>query len=318
MTKSKWIVLRTPLTLLIGACWIFACGEENKTEEEEVEECEPVPFEGDGATGDPCMIIEDCQSGFCSSFAHVPQDTDATCQASPEIGHMQIQANVADFVTNEAIPNQLVEFTGALDVVQTPVNFPVLDSATTDDEGHIDILLSGDATDVGVGVVTVTGADGYYPTTTGMAEPELGCGIYPPGTRNHDIKMIKTEDIDNFSDMLAADFPDLVEEGKLPLGEEGGVLGSILHVLSGDGVAGATLASQKDNSAARVFYLNETMDHFTEDAASSNGIFVVLNPGLAEKFDGVVNGEIASRRHASMGESKGVLFTTIVHITDQE
>jgi hypothetical protein len=278
--------------------------------------CTPSMPSGSGEAGDFCMEMEDCKSGFCATYSHAPADPDAVCKEAPPIGDIHIMATVTDFMTDQIISNQELKLGGALDVSQNPAGFPPAQILTSDKDGRIDVILSGDVTTLPLGLVVVGEKEGYYPTSTGLVKPEAGCNMYVPATRNADIKIIKKTDLSAMSDALKADFPD--ESDRLPLGEKGGVLGVIKHVVSGDGVKDAVLKSANDSTSARIYYLNEARDGFTTGKTSSNGIFVIMQPGLAEEFNAFIGSKKVSRRSATAGETSGVLFATTVQVEDQE
>ena len=68
-----------------------------------------------------------------------------------------------------------------------------------------------------------------------------------------------------------------------PLGSKKAALGKIQYVESGQGVEGVKLAST-GSSSAKIFYLNAAEDGFSEEVTNSNGVFLVVNPGLLETF----------------------------------
>ncbi|MBN2803986.1 MAG: hypothetical protein JXR91_12910 [Deltaproteobacteria bacterium] len=277
-------------------------------------QCTPVMPAGSGENGDSCMVMEDCKSGFCATYSHAPADPDATCEAAPEIGDVHLMATVTDFLSEEIIPNQEIKVGGGIDVAQNPEGFPVKQTIKSDADGKVDALLTGDTTAVPLAIIVVAESDIYYPTSTGLVTPEAGCGMYPPATRNADIKLVKKDDLTSLSQALESSYPE--EKDNLPLGDQGGVLGVIKGVDTGDGIEGTVIKSTNDTTASKIYYLNEARDGFTTDKTSSNGIFVILHSGLAEEFSAFINNKVISRRPATAGETKGVLFATTLQAED--
>lgn len=287
-------------------------GDNTKNENDTANECVPVFVTGNTPDGGSCMQLDDCASGFCAVYSHTPTNSDGTCQPAPPHGDIHMLANIRDFITDEMMPNVTIKLGGAIDISQNPTGFPVANTLISDANGRVDTMLTGDTTRLTLGIMAVVEADGYYPTLTGLAKPEAGCGFYEPGIRNPDIKMIKTDDLTRLSDALLAGHPTLADN--LPLGEKGGVVGVIRNVNTGETVSGIKIRSANSASVAQLYYLNDSRDAFTTDMSSSTGIFVILHPGMAEDFSAYQNDVIVSRRPATLGETAGVLLTTTVQV----
>lgn len=71
-------------------------------------------------------------------------------------------------------------------------------------------------------------------------------------------------------------------------------MGIVVKESDGMPVAGATVESTQATSGAVIRYLNEDMTAFQE-TTSATGMFVMLNPGIGEKFDAVKDGFVLSR-----------------------
>lgn len=291
------------------------CSEDNAAKDEgndTAEECVPVFLTGTAINGASCMQLEDCVSGFCAVYSHTPTDANGTCQPAPPPGDIHVLGNVRDFMTDELMPNVTIKLGGAIDISQNPTGYPVAETLTSDANGLVDAVLTGDATHLILGIIAVIEADGYYPTSTGLAKPSAGCGMYEAGIRNPDLKMMKITDMNRLSDLLLAGYPALADS--LPLGEKGGVVGLIRDVNSGEAVSGVEIRSANSASVAQIYYLNGSRDAFTADLSSSSGVFVILNPGMAEEFSAYQNDTIVSRRPATIGETSGILLTTTVQV----
>lgn len=311
------------LTLMatVVALSLYACGgdpEDNNTDDTDSGNCQPELISGELANGESCMTPEDCQSGLCLTFSHAPADVDATCESAPPVGDVHLAATVKDFMTGEPLAGVSLAVAGAIDVVANPQGFTPTDILASDSQGRIETILTGATVKKGLGLVVVASlAPDYYPTTTGLVEPELGCGLYPSGIRNSDIKLMKNADLEELSSKLLADFP--AEAENLPLGEKGGIVGTVRHVNSGAGVAGCELRSNLGaKSTAKMLFLDEDEEHFVQGVSSSNGIFIILNAALAERFDAYIGTKLVSRRSATCGETLSVLFTTTIQVEGEE
>lgn len=267
---------------------------------------------GDAGTGDFCDENVDCETGFCETYQNVPMDPDGYCTEGPPLGEIRILGNVRDYYTDEYQVGVDVEVCGAIAVMMDPANAPAVVTGTSDEDGKYAIDAGEEATSQSVGLVARVTGEGYYLTVTGLVEPELGEGQYPPGVRNHDVKMMPQSMLDEWSGYIT-DF-DSGLSGYVPLGDNGGAIGSLRHVENGEGVAGATLVSQLDTSTAIILYLNEDMDGFNDVETSSNGMFVILEPALAEKFDAWKDDEIISRLAGTFGETFGAIYSNTVHV----
>ncbi len=305
--------------LFITFVTITGCSDSNDSDNSDSNDtdsvCTPKMPTGTGKNGDHCLEMEDCASGFCTTSSHAPADKDAICAKAPAVGDIHLLSTLTDFMTGDIIPNQTLKVGGGFDVSQNPTGFPVAAEITSDKNGKIDELLTGKTTKLPLAIVVVGEAKDYYPTSTGVSTPEAGCGIYPPATRNADLKMIKKADLTALSDALKNSYPD--ESDNLPLGDKGGVLGVIKFVETGAGVKDTVVKSTIDTSKTRIYYLNKAQDGFTKDKTSENGIFILIKAGLAEEFVAYKNNKIISRRPATAGETSGVLFTTTIQVDKQ-
>jgi hypothetical protein len=268
-----------------------------------------------GAVGDWCDQNEDCASSFCETYVSVPQDPEGACADGPAAGQIRIMGNLRDYYTGEYLADYDVKVTGALTALYNPTGAEALITPTTDADGLFDVTLAMTSADTPVGLVSIAEATGYYLTITGLVEPEIA-GQYPPGIRNHDVRIVSQALVDEWSVYLG-EFPEL--SASLPLGTTGAVLGAILHVESGNGVSGAKLVSNLGaDSAAKIYYLDETEDGFNQDVTGSSGLFVLFGPGLAEKFDAAIGTEVVSRLPATMGQTANALYNNTVQVEGVE
>jgi hypothetical protein len=314
--KATW--LSVLLVALLGcALGAIACGGDDDAASDgdtdtDTDTSTDTGTHGDGQIGEFCDMNEDCESFFCDGYQHVPMDPDGECaEALPE-GQVRVQGNVRDFLTGEYKSGVEVKIGGAMSVLQNPTGYTPITTLTTDADARFETDLEVSGETVPVGMVATVEATGYFLSVTGLAEPELEGGFYPPGIRNHDVKLIPLSLLDDWSDLLLE--ADSSLSAFLPLGTKGGVLGSIRHVETGDGVEGAHLVSQNDSSNARIFYLNEAQDGFGTTETSPNGFFVIFDPSLAEKFDAVKGGEIISRLPCTVGQTLQAQYSTTVHV----
>ena len=266
---------------------------------------------GSGANGAFCTENADCDSYYCVTTQSVPPDPDGACAAALGEGEIRIMANVRDFYSEAAIPDQEIRITGAMAAMMNPSGAAALATATTDAAGVFDISGGAEITGTGVGIVAIGEADGYYLTITGLVEPELEGGVYPSGIRNHDIKLVSQDKLDEWSGYLAS-FSEL--SSYLPLGQAGAVVARVRYVDSGEGVPGVVMTSQSETSNALIYYLNDAEDGFDQTATGASGIFLLFNPALAEKFVAMKDGVEVSRSPATMGQTAGSIYTNTVQV----
>jgi hypothetical protein len=244
------------------------------------------------ADGDPCTANGDCASQGCLKY----RDLEAgQCAAAPAGGNTRIAGTLVDFATNAPVPGAELRVIGALSALSDPANAPPVITATADASGQVDVV-SATPISEGIGIVgIITGGD-YYTSATGLASPTAG--VYGPMNGNRDIWAVPAAKLTEWSGFLMAD-ADIATS--LPLGEKGGVVGFVRDG-AGTGKAGAKVVSVKGaDSTAKIRYLAEDGMSFTSDMTSSNGIFVLVGPGLAEKFKvegGTVEGTAGSAEKA--------------------
>ena len=244
------------------------------------------------ADGDACTANGDCASVACLKYRDL---VEGECVAAPAGGNTRIAGTLVDFVSGAPIAGAEVRVIGALSALNDPANAPPVLTATADAEGKVDVVSMTPLSE-GIGIVgIITGGD-YYTSATGLASNVMGA--YGPMNGNRDIWAMPSAKLTEWSGYLLTD-PELATF--LPLGEKGGVVG---FVRDGAGApkAGAKVVSLKGAmSAAKIRYLADDGLGFSGDATSSTGIFVLVGPGLAEKFmveGGTVEGTAGSAEKA--------------------
>lgn len=260
---------------------------------------------GTAAVGDACTANADCASAVCTLFTDVPPDESAVCAETPPECGMRITGTVFDFTTREPLSGATVAAVGALQAATNPTGAVPLVDADSDNDGRIDATTPAAVTGA-FGLVGLTSAGGYYLTATGLGAPNDE-GDYAVANSIHDIWAVPDSDLADWSDALADDA--MIPAENLPLGEAGGVVG-LVRDSGNQPVAGAVVSSTEDGSGAFIRYLNDD-GTFGTDSTSDLGIFVILEPALAESFEVEVGGAIVGGGTA--GSADGAIFTLIVN-----
>lgn len=268
------------------------------------------PIEG-AAVGEACSTNEDCSTQVCLQFQASPP-VEGTCEETPADCNTRIYGRVLDFASGEVVEGIEVRAEAALTAAGDPEGAAGLISATSDANGQFDAT-STEPLAAPIGLVALTSGEGYFITATGLASP-VGSTEYGPATTQRDIWAVPEASLTEWSGFLEAD-PEF--ENYLPLGVAGGVVGRVRDLNTGDPVAGAVVVpTDPDSSNAVLRYLNEAGDGFTDTETSSNGIFVLIQPGLGEEFDveigGVAQDLVARAGSATAG---GAIFTLIFNAT---
>lgn len=261
---------------------------------------------GATADGEACTANADCASGVCTIFTDVPVNDDAVCEASAADCSTRVTGTVFDFTTREPLPGADVVVAAALQAATNPAGAMALLSATSDADGRIDATSSGPIM-APIGIVALSASDGYFLTATGVAAPADDVSAYNVANSIHDLWAVPSTDLQNWSDELTMDAE--IPPESLPLGEAGGVVGFVRDA-TGQPIAGAEVASTDDGSGAFVRYLNDD-GSFGTDRTSDLGIFVIIEPALAEEFEVSVGGAVVGGGTA--GSAPGAIFTLIVN-----
>lgn len=239
---------------------------------------------GAGAEGSPCTLNADCESETCLKWTD--SQTDATCGVRAECGNTRFIGTLTDFATGQPIPNLELRVVGALAAISGIDTAIDIVKVTSDANGQIDAT-SETQVNTGIGVIGVVGGGDYYLTATGLAQPYMGTTLYPPLNGIHDIWGVPSAKLTEWSGYLMTDADQAVVDA-LPLGDNGGVVGLVRQ--GGVPVAGAVVVPENDGSTAAIRYLNEDGMGFNTDGTSSNGVFILLNPAIAEKFTAQLDG----------------------------
>jgi hypothetical protein len=260
---------------------------------------------GAGADGDACTSNSSCASGVCTIYTDVPLNDDAVCAPSAEDCSTRVTGTVFDFITREPLSGADVIVAAALQAATNPTGAMALLSDTSDGEGRIDATSDGPIL-APIGIVALSSAGGYYLTATGVAAPAEGSG-YNVANSIHDLWAVPEEALQDWTDELAMDAS--IPAGELPLGDAGGVVG-LVRDGAGQPVANAVVTSTNAGSGAFVRYLEDD-GSFSLDRTSVRGIFVILDPALAEQFQVTVDGAVVGGGTA--GSANGAIFTLIVN-----
>jgi len=243
---------------------------------------------GDTAAIDaPCLDHVECMSRYCEIFRDLPADPNRSCQTGPEAGSMRITGTVRDLRTMKTISGASVKVAGAVPAISNPTATPGIVTAKSDAMGRFDVSSDQVQTQT-IGIVALTNVDNYCLSSTGLASPDETTAEYALGNTIHDIWVVSSDDLMDWSDVLMGDTE---VAPYLPLGEKGGIIG-LIRDAEGMALAGATIASEEMTSKAIIRYLADDGMSFTETATGSSGIFVIVNPGLAEGFIAEAGGKL--------------------------
>jgi hypothetical protein len=222
----------------------------------------------------------------------------------------RIMGTMLDFTTRMPIPDIDMKVATAIMAAVDPANAASQADATSDANGIIDTLSTAPLNSP-LGIVGLSSGTGYYLTATGLASPAEGTA-YGPANAIHDIWAVPEADLTAWSALLLLDL-ELTEF--LPLGEAGGVVGIVRNAATGDLIEGAVVVSvDPDTTSAKVRYLNEAGDGFTADMTSTQGMFVIVDPGLGEDFDVEIGG-VSQGLSGTAGSANGAIFTLIMNVT---
>lgn len=266
------------------------------------------PIGETAANGEACLANGDCMSLACEKFRDLEM---GTCVEGPGGSNTRVMGTLVDFITGETLAMTDMRVLGALTALQDPVDGKADLMATSDANGQLDVTSTMPFA-AAFGEVAIVQGGSYYTTATGIAAPLEGVN-YGPMNGNHDMWAVPADKVTEWSGYLMPD-PDL-DSGDpmkpwLPLGERGGVIGFVRDRTTGMGVAGKTIVGADDGMTdAKIRYLNEDGMGFNPDMTGSSGIFVLLNPGLAEAF--AVDGTDTS---GSAGSSLNAVFVLILSV----
>ena len=286
-------------------------GNETGTTQASTDETTDGPMEcvgigGPNAVGADCASNADCESGLCLIYTDSPLNDDAVCAETPEGCNTRLTGTVFDFSTRQPVSGETVRVVAALDAILNPAGATAVMEGTTGADGRID-LTSESPLSAAIAVLAIVGGGDNFLTATGVASPVDG-GAYPVGVGNHDLWVVPSATLTEWSEALADD--DGVPEMGLPLGQAGGIVGLVRDAGTGEPIAGATVASTVDGSNAVVRYLDDT-GGFNTDATGDSGIFVIFGaPTTGEVFAATVDGQQIASQQA--GSANNVIFTLIL------
>lgn len=260
------------------------------------------------ADGEACLANGDCMSLGCEKFRDLEM---GVCVAAPGGNQTRVMGTLIDFITLQPIPDTEMRVLGALTALQNPVDGAADLTTMADANGQVDAV-SAMPFAAAFGEVGVVKGGSYYTTATGIAAP-LDGGGYGPMNGNHDIWAVPADKLTEWSGYLATDPEFMIADpmkAVLPLGERGGVIGFVRDRTSGMGVAGKTIVGADDGMTdATIRYLSEDGMSFNPDMTGSSGIFVLVNPGLAEAF--AVEGTTTA---GSAGSALNAAFVLILSV----
>jgi len=254
-----------------------------------------------------CYNNSGCDTCNCLTWTDNPPDPAATCVAPGPAGEVHVTATLFEFPGMTPLPNLGVEVFNALDLGLGGFESAMpIAMGTSDADGRFETTLT--PTDqIGI-VAVVRNATGYVSTATGLAKFEMSLSGYESSNAIHDLFVISQADVDVWN---AALMGDAEVAAFLPLGENGGDVGVARSRYTGEPVVGARIVSltNGDQTGAIVRYLNEDGMTFNPDATTSTGVYVLVNPDLAEEFEAEIDGQILSTRANKAGSGAGGIFT---------
>ncbi|MCA9698356.1 MAG: hypothetical protein KC431_12580 [Myxococcales bacterium] len=260
--------------------------------------------------GAPCVLNTDCASQVCVNFQAVPPSEGSCGEVTGDCATRAL-GRVLDFGTRQSVAGIDIRVAAALAAAGDPGGADALISATSDANGEFDAV-SVEQISAPLGIVALTEGAGYYRTATGLASPADGSS-YGPATTQRDVWIVPETLLTDWSALLDPD-PDFTNA--LPLGAEGGVVGMVRDVATGDPISGAVIVPvQGDTSNAVIRYLNDAGDGFVDTGTTSQGTFVLVKPAVGEEFDveigGTPQGLVAKAGSALSG---GAVFTVIFNV----
>lgn len=251
-----------------------------------------------------CYNNQGCGTCNCLTFRDNPPDAMATCAEPGAAGSMRVTATLFEFPGTTTIANQDGTIHNAFQVGTLGImSAPIVATATSDAMGRFDTTIMPDDM---IGMVAIVQADGFRATATGLAKPGPD-DEYEPSNAIHDIFVVRESDLVAWSDALA---DDAAVADHLPLGDAGGVVGVARNRYTGEPVAGLTIVSKTNGDAtmAVIRYLQDD-GTFTSDTTGAPGVYVLVNPALAEEFEAEQGGTIVSTRANKAGSGPPGVFT---------
>ncbi len=253
------------------------------------------------ADGEACVANGDCMSIACLKFRDAE---DGTCVAAEPNMVTRVTGTLLDFSTNAPIPSAELRVIGALSALGDPANATPVAKGTSDAAGKVDFV-SAEALKEGIGIVGIITGGAYYTSATGLASPTAG--KYGPMSSIRDIWAVPSAKLTEWSTILTADV-DVMPF--MPLGDNGGVIGLVRTAGDSSPKAGAKVLPVNDTSKALIRYLSDDGLTFNSNATGTSGIFILVNPGLAEKFTVEGSPDVTG----TAGSAKGAAFVMILGV----
>lgn len=307
ITTTSPTVTTTPpnpstATVSITEPTITADGTESATGGPDCPDSPQGPLEN----GEMCTLSDQCASGVCVLFTDAPPDPDGVCEPRPFDCSMRITGTVLDIVTQQPVTGADMIAAAALEIGLDPTGATPWATATSGDDGRVDTETFGPI-EVPIGLSALTEHPDYSLTATGLAAPWGDVLTFPAANDVHDLWIVSEANAATWSNLLALD-PE-IDPAHLPLGDQGGVVG-LVRDAAGVPLANAVVTSEDGmSSSAQVRYvsLNGTLN---DSATSSWGLFMIVDPALAEVFEVSIDGIAVGS--ATVGSANGVIFTLVV------
>lgn len=268
---------------------------------------EPAPTcpEGPGSAmvGEACSANADCASTICTLHRDAPPDLTAVCAApSPGCG-TRLTGTVLDLVSRQPVAGIDVRAVQGLDAAFDVAGAPAMLTTLSAPDGRVDAFADEIVSPV-IGLVAVQQGPGFALTVSGLALSSNGMA-----SEIHDLWVVSRDAVTAWSAMLSLD-PELPAT-VLPLdGPVGGAVG-LVRDANGQPVAGAVVTSAADQPSSFVRYLAPD-GTFTAPATSELGLFVLLQPSLAEVFTVELDGaEVGGGTASSIAGAVTTLVVTL-------
>ncbi len=245
-----------------------------------------------------CHSDAHCTSKLCISYQQVPPDPEGHCEQNANPNGILAIGTTLDIETGEPVLNASLDIYDAMQLSLMGCNAVPFASTTSDADGRFWEVIPSPATALVGIVVTAKTATGY--AISAIAQDETANSF-----ENRDILMVTDATLSKWSAMLAED-PQM--EPYMPLGNRGGTIGIIRRMGSAAPIEGAELRSMINASNAKIRYLNADGTGFVDGATTSSGIFVLVAPALAEKFDVYVNNVKVNITSLKLGDTDCMVF----------
>ncbi len=261
---------------------------------------------------DYCYNNINCKSGLCVSYMQTSPDPDGHCEAVTSPGKILAIGTTLDFETREVIPDATVKTFDATQMSLLGCNAQATATITSDADGRFKQSVNKPGITEQIGMIArATKGDDYALSASGVADTP-----WPAGFIRHDILMVKKATLAAWSEMLSED---TAMAPYMNLSAKGGAIGAILDVDCGKPIIGAEVRKAGGgNTNAKIRYLNADGTGFVTDGITESGIFVLVNPALAEKFDVFLGDEKVNITTATFGDTSCMIFIVDIPIEADE